>query len=120
MSDIQLTEAEIDSLTECECGHFANEHGAGCLASSCGNCVGELTESCPDPEGCCCLNSSVEIRNDAFAAIIAARLDAQRRRLAAVFREEMAAVWGGDSAWLTNGTKVAELAASVVEDESDE
>ena len=22
----ELTEAEVDSLTECECGHWANEH----------------------------------------------------------------------------------------------
>lgn len=29
-----LTEQERDSLTECECGHFANEHGdGGCLAT---------------------------------------------------------------------------------------
>lgn len=42
------------------------------------------------------------------------------REAAEVFRTEMAGWWGGDSAWLTTGTKVASLVAGVLDEMADE
>lgn len=36
------------------------------------------------------------------------------RNAANYFRTEMARAWGGDSSWLTTGTKIADLVADVL------
>ena len=62
-----LSEAELDSLTECECGHYLNEHSSeGCLAT--------------DEDGldgiCVCMSGPDVIRVRAFEAILTAHVAA--------------------------------------------
>lgn len=57
--------------------------------------------------------------HDAVRPLISVRADAVReaealRVAARHFVEDMAGVWGGDSKWLTTGTRVAEVAACVL------
>ena len=81
-----LTDTERDSLTECECGHFANEHnGQGCAATDVER--GTWQESYGDYI-CDCLNTPDAIRDDAIATMLAAREQAatlaERARLLGV------------------------------------
>lgn len=71
-----LTDAEIDSLTECECGHWANEHSVdGCLATDYDGDDGMAT----DDDVCACFNTPVALNIAAIEAILAARLATQGR-----------------------------------------
>ena len=69
----ELTEAEVDSLTECECGHWANEHSSqGCLATvEQGEGIGEHEDQ---PV---CFRSPEAINRYAVEAILTARLAAR-------------------------------------------
>ena len=115
-----LTDTERDSLTECECGHFANEHSSdGCLATD----FSEDWRPISDDDKCSCVHSPTAINRHAIEGIIAARLAARdtwwRARIEARDQEwqrhldtipnEMAEAWGGDAAWLTTGNHVATL-----------
>lgn len=65
----ELTPAEIDSLTECECGHFANEHSSdGCLATD----FSEDWRPIRDDDKCSCTHSPAAINRHAVEAIKAA------------------------------------------------
>ena len=65
---MRLTEREHDSLTECECGHYANEHSpSGCLATvDAGTGIGETEDQCV------CSYSPTAINRHAVEAIKAA------------------------------------------------
>lgn len=81
---VSLTDAERDSLTECECGHFANEHsGAGCLATAYDGDDGMVS----DDDVCPCTHSPTAINRHAVEAIVAARVEAERDRLLARIEE---------------------------------
>jgi hypothetical protein len=63
-----VTPEELDSLTKCECGHWANAHASdGCHAI--------------DDDGCVCMFSPALIAERAVERIIAARVAAERARL---------------------------------------
>lgn len=65
----RLTEVEVDSLTECECGHFANEHSSdGCLAADFSDFSGL----------CICTHSPQAINRHAIERIVEARVAAER------------------------------------------
>lgn len=65
----ELTETEIDSLTECECGHFANEHSSdGCLATD----FSEDWRPIRDDDKCSCTHSPAAINRHAVERIKAA------------------------------------------------
>lgn len=101
-----LTEAEVDSLTECECGHWANEHSTqGCLATvEQGEGVGEHEDQC------LCMRSPEVISLSAIRVLIAARLaarDAEWRQAIEALPDQMAESWGHGASWLTTGTTVA-------------
>lgn len=65
-----LTDAEVDSLTECECGHFANEHSSeGCLATD----FSEDWRPIRDDDKCSCMHSPAVINSHAVESIVAAR-----------------------------------------------
>lgn len=71
---IHLTEAERDSLTECECGHFANEHSSeGCLATD----FSEDWRPISDDDQCSCSHSPAAINRHAVERILATRLAAR-------------------------------------------
>ncbi len=75
-----LTEAEYDSLTECECGHFANEHSSeGCLATD----FSEDWRPISDDDKCSCSHSPTAINRHAIEAIVAAREAAAREAVLA-------------------------------------
>lgn len=79
-----LTDTERDSLTECECVHFANEHnGQGCTATV-DEDAGTWQESYGDYI-CDCLNTPDTISNDAIETLLADREQAatlaERERL---------------------------------------
>lgn len=75
-----LSEQEHDSLTECECGHFANEHsGDGCLA----NDYTEDWRPIRDDDKCSCTHSPGAINRHAVEAIVAAREAAARAEVLA-------------------------------------
>lgn len=75
-----LSEQERDSLTECECGHFANEHsGDGCLA----NDYTEDWRPIRDGDKCSCTHSPTAINLHAIEAIVAAREAAARAEVLA-------------------------------------
>ena len=42
------------------------------------------------------------------------------RKAADYFRSEMSLAWGGERSWLTSGTRVADLVASILEELADE
>ena len=66
-TDTTLTDTERDSLTECECGHYLNEHSSdGCLAND------------DDGDLCVCMATPDLIRERAITAIVAARVAAAR------------------------------------------
>lgn len=104
-TDTTLTDTERDSLTECECGHYLNEHSSdGCLAND------------HDGDLCVCMATPDLIRERAIVAIVAARLAAARAEQDALWRErltelpdQMSGAWGGGAPWLTTGDKVATL-----------
>lgn len=63
---MRLTEREIDSLTECECGHFANEHSSdGCLATD----FSEDWRPIRDDDKCSCTHSPAAINRHAVERI---------------------------------------------------
>ena len=102
----ELTEAEVDSLTECECGHWANEHSTqGCLATvEQGEGVGEHEDQRV------CFRSPEAINRYAVESILAARLaarDAEWRQAIEALPDQMAESWGHGASWLTTGTTVA-------------
>lgn len=66
----ELTEREIDSLTECECGHYANEHSSdGCLATDFSEADDRPVR---DDDVCSCSHSPSAITRHAVEAIKAA------------------------------------------------
>ena len=68
-----LSEAERDSLTECECGHFLNEHSSdGCLATD----FSEDWRPLADDDKCSCGHSPTAINRHAIEAILTARVAA--------------------------------------------
>jgi hypothetical protein len=73
----RLTDTEIDSLAECECGHWAEEHDdmAGCLANSLTDEDAEIPRWSVRAI-CACLNSPQGITITAVETIIEARIDA--------------------------------------------
>ena len=75
-----LTERERDSLTECECGHYANEHSSdGCLAT-------DFTEDwrpLRDDDKCSCVHSPTAINRHAVEQIKAAARQAGREEVLA-------------------------------------
>lgn len=78
----ELTEAERDSLTECECGHYLNEHSSeGCLATVYDD---RLDDMCP------CMATPDLIRERAIVAMIVARVDAVLAKF-----EALADDWAG-------------------------
>lgn len=98
-----LTDTERDSLTECECVHFANEHnGQGCTATV-DEDAGTWQESYGDYI-CDCLNTPDTISNDAIETLLADRVQAatlaERERLLGVI-EVLASDWGQSSEWAT-------------------
>lgn len=75
-----LSEQEHDSLTECECGHFANEHSSdGCLATD----YTEDWRPISDDDKCSCTHSPTAINQHAVEAIVAAREAAARAEVLA-------------------------------------
>lgn len=95
----ELTEAEVDSLTECECGHWANEHSSqGCLATvEQGEGIGEHEDQCV------CFQSPEAINRYAVEPILAARLaarDAEWRQAIEALPDQMAESWGHGASWL--------------------
>lgn len=77
----KLTEAERDSLTECECGHYLNEHSSeGCLATVYDD---RLDDMCP------CMATPDFIRERAIVAMIVARVDAVLAKFEALHKPWM-------------------------------
>ena len=76
-----LTETERDSLTECECGHYLNEHSSdGCLATAYDGDDGMASLD----DVCACMATPDLIRERAIGAIVAARVAAARAEAATV------------------------------------
>lgn len=70
-----LSEQERDSLTECECGHFANEHSStGCLATD----FSEDWRPVRDDDVCSCTHSPSAITRHAVERIKADAVAAAR------------------------------------------
>ena len=96
MTDTTLTDAERDSLTECECGHYLNEHSSdGCLA---------VDDLAPDDEYLCvCMASPDRIRERAIESIVAARV-ADRDALVRWKAEALQVLAAWDDVWKALGS----------------
>ena len=78
-----LTEAEIDSLTECECGHYANEHSSdGCLATD----FSEDWRPIREDDKCSCTHSPTAINRHAIERIKADAVAAARAEVLGIAR----------------------------------
>ena len=89
MSDhTTLTDTERDSLTECECGHYLNEHSSeGCLATVYDGDDGMASLD----DVCACMATPDVIRERAITAIVAARVAQARADVIGLLRSEAAA-----------------------------
>lgn len=94
------------------CGHLiANHDGAGCVA--CTNDGERELDPCMESP------ATIETTYEAVAALVAA----ERVRLLVALAaqpDRMAEAWGRDAAWLTTGTKVAEVVRDWLADLSTE
>lgn len=110
--DVSLTEAQVDELLACDCGHdIAGEHNSsGCYHIDWAN---------GDAKCDCMLSDDQDVADLVGArvsAIVTARVAAARderdqawREALAALPDQMADAWGGGAHWLTSGNHIASL-----------